>query len=245
MNLWAESDNSELASTPVGQAQKPGSMRRNSMEQAVLPALRTWLVADYVTPYCRSLAATRIFRRCFWIDALGGIRASSKKGSAGQEREEAHPYIFDALNGAGQVERGEAHSNKAMQKSRSAMLPPVLQNVAALAGELGRESKPIILQGLALDNGKGGFSQDSFVLPKESGVINAGWREVAPALLAAIEQTAAIFLLNPLAVSRASVPQKLSQTTQEGDGGRPQGAPAPRPPYSRPYNERGSVSDGG
>ena len=71
MNLWAESDNLEIAVTPVDRTQKSGTTRRNSIEQTVLPALRAWLLADYVAPYCRSLAATRIFRRCFWIDALG------------------------------------------------------------------------------------------------------------------------------------------------------------------------------
>ncbi|HVB76006.1 MAG TPA: hypothetical protein VNE38_20835 [Ktedonobacteraceae bacterium] len=179
MNLWAESDNKELASAPVGQTAKPGTARRSPTEQALLPALRAWLLAEYVAPYCRSLAATRIFRRCFWIDAVGGTR-------------------------------------KAAQKDRAEILPPALQAVATLAGDLARESRPITLQGIALDNGKHvgtrfiasvASSPDAFVLPKESSVINAGWREAAPSLLPAIEQAAAIFLLNLCAVAKLSSSQ--------------------------------------
>jgi hypothetical protein len=33
--------------------------------------LRLWLLRDYAAAYCRSLAETRIFRRCYWIDGLG------------------------------------------------------------------------------------------------------------------------------------------------------------------------------
>ena len=204
MNLWAESENLELASTSAEQAQKSGTMRRNSTEQAVLPALRSWLLAEYVVPYCRLLAATRIFRRCIWLDALGSTRATSKKAGASQEHSESRPYIFDALNGAEQLERSVSRPNKAAHKPRAETLPPVLQTIATLADELARESKPITLQGFALDKGKGGSVEKTFVLPKESSVINASWSEAAPALLPDIEQTATIFLLNPLAITKSS-----------------------------------------
>src|SRR3984893_17926225 len=129
MNLWAESDNPELASTSVDQAQKSGTVRRNSTEQAVLPALRSWLLADYVAPYCRSLAATRIFRRCFWIDAVGSTRATSKKsgtshrreggqgngsmGGRGSGRDESRPYIFDTFDEAQQSNHSPSRPDKA------------------------------------------------------------------------------------------------------------------------------------
>ncbi len=238
MNLWAESENLELASTSAEQAQKSGTMRRNATEHAVLPALRSWLLAEYVAPYCRSLAATRIFRRCIWLDSLGSTRATSKKANGNQRRnsergsgrghgsghrygsgrDESRPYIFDDLTEGEQLERGVSRPNKAAQKSRNEALPPALQSVAALADELARESKPIILQGLALDTGKSGSEEKTFVLPKESSVIHACWREVAPALLPAIEQTATIFLLNPLAITRSS-------SSQQKERGRPQGSP--------------------
>src|SRR6202165_5513829 len=119
MNLWAESENLELASTSAEQAQKSGTLRRNSTEHAVLPALRSWLLAEYVAPYCRSLAATRIFRRCIWLDALGSTRAAPKKANGnqgddsgrGSGRDESRPYIFDTLNGAEPLERSVSRPN--------------------------------------------------------------------------------------------------------------------------------------
>ncbi len=207
MNLWAESDNLELASRPPQQTKKPGTgvgSRFIASPNAIVPALRAWLLADYVAPYCRLLAATRIFRRCFWIDAPGGTRNAAKKAGESQGREESHPYIFDDVIQAEQSKRGASHLNKAAKKARPETLPPALQSVVALADELSRESKPITLQGIALDNGKVGKVENTFVLPKESSVVNASWREAAPALLPAIEQTAAIFLLNPLAITKSS-----------------------------------------
>ncbi len=72
-NLWSEFDNEPSLSENAGSAQSNVvSRRRRSMEQTVLSSLREWLLHDYIVPYCRSLAATRIFRRCYWIDGLGG-----------------------------------------------------------------------------------------------------------------------------------------------------------------------------
>ncbi|HEU0000171.1 MAG TPA: hypothetical protein VFQ36_04695 [Ktedonobacteraceae bacterium] len=214
MNLWAESDNPDtethIAPTRAG-TRFIASASASSRDNAVLPALRSWLLTDYVAPYCRSLAATRIFRRCFWLDGLGGLRHMPKKAGESQGREqgsgrdESRPYMFDNFVEAEQQTRDGSRPGKAAKKAQSEILPPALQGVAALAGELARESKPITLQAIALDNGKGGRVQDTFVLPKESTVINATWREAAPALLPAIEQFATIFLLNPLAVAKPSV----------------------------------------
>ena len=69
-NLWPEFDNEQLLAESAGRAQKQSASR--STEQVVLSTLRTWLLHDYIIPYCRSLAATRIFRRCYWIDGFGG-----------------------------------------------------------------------------------------------------------------------------------------------------------------------------
>src|SRR5271157_1628951 len=72
-NLWPEFNDEQPASESAGRAQKQiSSRRRRPTEQAVLSSLRDWLLHDYIAPYCRSLAATRIFRRCYWIDGLGG-----------------------------------------------------------------------------------------------------------------------------------------------------------------------------
>src|SRR5579859_4997169 len=67
-NLWSEFDNQP----PLSEAAQHAHQRRRPTEQAVLSSLRDWLLHDYIIPYCRSLAATRIFRRCYWIDGLGG-----------------------------------------------------------------------------------------------------------------------------------------------------------------------------
>ncbi len=72
-NLWPEFDNEQLQAESARRAQKqPTSQRRRPTEQVVLSALRELLLHEYIVPYCRSLAATRIFRRCYWIDGLDG-----------------------------------------------------------------------------------------------------------------------------------------------------------------------------
>src|SRR5690348_16811310 len=72
MNLWAEFDNEHLLAASAGrtQKQKPSQGRRLT-DRTILSSLRDWLLHDYVASYCRSLAVTRIYRRCYWIDALG------------------------------------------------------------------------------------------------------------------------------------------------------------------------------
>ena len=72
LNLWAEFDNELSPADSAGRAQHPLPPRRRPTEQAILSSLRYWLLHDYIVPYSRSLAATRIFRRCYWIDGLGG-----------------------------------------------------------------------------------------------------------------------------------------------------------------------------
>src|ERR1700736_5637171 len=117
-NLWAEDINHEIAEksgSSVGRAEKQTAS--HPTERAILSSLRAWLLADYVAPYCRSLAATRIFRRCFLIDALGGTRKTGKDVGT----------RFIA--------------------STSLPIPPILQPVVSLAQELASENKPITLQG--------------------------------------------------------------------------------------------------
>ncbi len=150
-NLWPEFDNQQ----PLSEAAQHAHQRRRPTEQAVLSSLRAWILHDYIVPYCRSLAATRIFRRCYWIDGLGGS--------------------------------------------------PILQPLVSIAQVLAKESKPITLLSILLET-KGSKRREanagkSITLPKESGVVHASWLEAAPTLLQAIDQSAAIFLLNPFAGS--------------------------------------------
>src|SRR5437764_270146 len=251
-NLWAEDINHEIvekSGSSVGRAEKQTAS--HPTEQAVLSALRAWLLSDYVAPYCRSLAATRIFRRCFLIDGLGGTRKTGKDvgtrfimpirlpepqartQSVGSRNEDPMPIrrpnnlepqartqsvwesgsrntdpastssaealtlnIFDDLTEG-------ALSEKPQKQAHSLSIPPILQPIVSLAQELAGESKPITLQGMILEGGKNkAKSADRpFALPKASALISANWREIAPALLPAIEKFTAIFLLNPISLT--------------------------------------------
>ncbi len=198
-NLWAEDINHEIAEksgASAGRVEKQTAS--HPTEQAVLSALRSWLLSDYIAPYCRSLAATRIFRRCYLIDALGGTRKTGKdvgtRFIASTSSAEALTLnIFDDLTEG-------ALSEKPQKQAHSLTIPPILQPIVSLAQELAGESKPITLQGMILEGGKNkAKSADRpFALPKASALLSANWREIAPALLPAIEQFAAIFLLNPI-----------------------------------------------
>lgn len=155
-NLWPEFDNEQLLAESAGSAQKQSSsQRRHPTEQVVLSTLRKWLLHEYIVPYCQSLAATRIFPRCYWIDGLG--------------------------------------SNH------------VLQPVLLTSQELVKENRSIALHYIALESKsskrKEVDTERSITIPKESGNIRASWPEAAPSLLPAIDQSAAIFSLNPFASS--------------------------------------------
>lgn len=159
MNLWADIDNNEHSlPTTAGR-------RARLTEQLVLSILRDWLLNEYVARYCRALATTRIFRRCYWIDGLG--------------------------------------------RERKASVEVELEPVLSLSQLLARESKAITLYGLMLEAGSSKrkeirVGQNGMVtpakemnLPQESGIIRASWLEIAPQLLAELDQSSAVFLLNP------------------------------------------------
>jgi hypothetical protein len=155
-NLWSDFDDEQQLSESAGRAQKHTvSQRRRPTEQAVLSILREWLLHDFIAPYCRSLAGTRIFRRCYWIDGLGGKH--------------------------------------------------MLQLTLSISQALANESKPIALHSILLDaknsRRKEANADKSITLPQEGGVVHANWPEAASTLLQALDQSAAIFLLNPFGSS--------------------------------------------
>src|SRR6266404_8531421 len=154
LNLWAEFDNEQSPAESAGRTQNHRVSRRPT-EQAILSSLRDWLLHDYIIPYSRSLAATRIFRRCYWIDGLGGN--------------------------------------------------PDLQPVVSIAQSLAKETKPITLRTLALEarssKRRESTTGNNIAIPKDSGALRASWPEAAPILLQAIDQSAAILLLNPFVSS--------------------------------------------
>lgn len=197
-NLWSDFENEASLREGVGQ----GARYRRLSEAAVLFALREWLLRDYVAAYGRSLGATRIFRRCYWIDSLGGSRpvgSGERNGEPGPVEEKV-ARVQENRRGR-REERGKARA-----------VPPVLQPVIDVARILACEERPITLQGIVLEGGsgkrksgrtgqeKGRQAEQAakpFVLPKESSLARASWLEIAPSLLPALEQTAAIFLLTP------------------------------------------------
>lgn len=179
-DLWADLD-----SRTVGQGRARRSRRLN--EQTIISTLRTWLLQDYAAAYCRSLAATRIFRRCYWIDALGIERQN--EAPAAQE---------NGTQSAGKRRRANARET----------IPQALLPVAALSQQLAEADKPITLRGLLLSGGSSrrkatrpAHHEQSLVLPKESGLVQASWLEAGPLLLKELEQSPAIFLLNPFGAS--------------------------------------------
>ena len=173
---------------------------RRISERDLLTLLRSWLLDEYIAPYCRALAATRIFRHCYWIDALDGVARSQLVAPTSSTEQEP---------------------KKGVIRERDPILryPAVLQPIVRLSQELTRENRPIALYSLFLaggssmataSNGSGkkrlvrdastGTSEPTpLVTAKESSVIPQSWLEVASQLLPAIERSPAIFLLNPLA----------------------------------------------
>jgi hypothetical protein len=168
-NLWPDFDNEQLQADSTGPARKQSiSLRRRPTEQVVLSTLRGWLLYDYIVPYCRSLAATRVFRRCYWSDALGGS--------------------------------------------------PVLQLALSASQELVKENRSIFLHYTALEpksnKRKAASAEETITLPKESGSLRINWPDAAPSLLQAIDQSAAIFSLNPFASSTPFTFEDLSPLYQ-------------------------------
>jgi hypothetical protein len=94
-NLWPDFDNQQSQAESTGRAQKQSLSRRaRPTEQAVLSSLREWLLYEYIVPYCRSLAATRIFRHCYWIDGLGSSHVVQQALSTSQELVKENRSIF-------------------------------------------------------------------------------------------------------------------------------------------------------
>ncbi len=221
MNLWAEFENEQQLAESVGRSRKQKSPQGPRLtEQVVLSSLRDWLLHDYVASYCRFIAATRIYRRCYWIDGLGGntrvykdAAASAMNGVSGASVNSLElPYLKDDSTVTENLSLMESLSKKGRKKDAAQggqAIPFMLRQVVALSQELGRENRPITLNGIVLEVGssrrkEGRMVEDeevrkrpTFVLPKESGSVRASWLEVASTLLPFIDQSPTLFLLNP------------------------------------------------
>src|SRR3989440_6144050 len=172
MNLWAEFDNQHAQEEAVGPKQT-----RRLTEQVVLSSLHAWLLQDSSSCLSHHRAATRIYRRCYWIDAWGiNARANNRDAAT-----------------------GSSSSTNSMQ-----VLPPILQPIASLAKVLAQASKPIVLQGIVLGAGSSRRKEQRAgqhgtmdgeeeataalfkampKLPRESDIVRASWLEIAPPLL--------------------------------------------------------------
>lgn len=179
MNLWADFDDTQHNAI-VSVSQK--SLRRLT-EQVVLSSLREWLLHEYVPCYCHALAMSRIFRRCYWIDGLGGQTRAALASLA----------IAEATD-----------KPQGKRRKKESAVPLALEPIMTLSRTLAQESIPIALHGLLLaadkKNGKApkaSVSAQPVNIPRESGIVTASWSEIATTLLAEIDQSPALFLLNP------------------------------------------------
>lgn len=196
-DLWADYAGEALATEAAGSG---GLRRRRLTDQAALMTLRAWLLRDYMLPYGTSLGMTRIFQRCYWFDGLGSPRANTLMAARSMP---------DAPEVPGK--RGRSKS-----AASDPPLPLALQFVSETAHQLARLERPIALYGFALDDKRGkrkavdAMSESgkqmrngkergpALTLPKEGGLLPTSWPELAPTLLPTLEQSAAVFLLNPL-----------------------------------------------
>jgi len=188
LNLWADSHSDEQRETPSPAApiklSHTASQRR--IETTILSSLRAWLLTDYAAAYCRSLRATPLYRRCYWIDAWGLDSRSTATLPASENAE-------------------NAQSQKRAQKKKAEQpISPLLQPIVQMSQSLTEEcpARPFALYGIMLEERAAPKNASTAVKeqpawPRESGIVHANWREHGAALLAAIEQAPAIFLLNP------------------------------------------------
>ena len=84
-NLWEDNNSTEAEIRAANPGSRHKLKHRFPTEATALAAMRSWLLHDYLVPYCRLLAATRIFRRCYWIDSLGDMSDTRKTLPAFQE----------------------------------------------------------------------------------------------------------------------------------------------------------------
>jgi len=196
-DLWADFADEARTTAEVGRGR--GLRQRRLTEQTAVMTLRAWLLRDYLLSYGASLGATRIFKRCYWIDGLGNTRQPGP----------ILPTPERDVEPASTRKRGrQAKKNE----SRSTdPVSPALQLATNTARELARLERPLKLCPFLLDEKRaprkgeaslqshnGSKTHATLMLPKEGGVLPALWSEIVSDLLPTLEQSAAVFLLNPL-----------------------------------------------
>lgn len=187
LNLWADFHFDEQHETPSLSAtirlSHAASLRR--VEAEILSSLRAWLLDDYVAAYCRSLRASPLYRRCYWIDAWGCDPRSTAIVPAPENAE---------------IAQGQKRAKKKTEQPVSPLLQPMMQVSKTLTDEC--PTRPFALHGILLEEriaskNANTTAREQPVWPRESGIVRANWQEHGASLLAAIEQAPAMFLLNP------------------------------------------------
>ncbi|MBE3558042.1 MAG: hypothetical protein IMW89_02320 [Ktedonobacteraceae bacterium] len=202
-DLWTSlnnpDDQQQTTTTPPARAARTRSAAAS--ERAIISSLREWLLQDYAAAYCRSLAAMRIFRRCYWIDALGiGTTRSVPTATPPGAIAELNNHAASDEAGTGATE--EPGNKRGRKKNGEQAIPPALQPIVNLSQQLQQESRPITLYGLIFEAGssrrrKKRTTAQRVTLPRESALLPTSWLEAGSALLQELEHAPAIFLLNP------------------------------------------------
>ncbi|WP_141727783.1 hypothetical protein [Thermogemmatispora onikobensis] len=173
-------------------AARAGTRARSVRQGDLLTSLRLWLQEEYLAGYCRALRQNPLYRRCYWIDALGGEPERGEQATSNSEAENGS----ENAPGARQVSRGRRSAQAQRQH-------PWLQSLSALHARLLAEGRPFALYGLLLTGSASGRSASahatSLAIPREGGLVAAGWPEAAAAILQVLDQAPAVFTLNPLA----------------------------------------------
>ncbi len=144
MNLWADFENNQPA--PVSNARP-----RRLTEQVIQSFMRDWLLQDYIPAYCRMLAASRIFRRCYLVDALGNEQNVNILRPVDtlhrQLSQEQRPIaLYALLLAAGTSKRRNAKNGKVLAVPK---LPANLLNEGGVIRASWLEVAPLLLAEIA------------------------------------------------------------------------------------------------
>lgn len=218
MNLWADFDNQHLTIQENMRSQHKGRLT----EQTILSSIRSWLLETYVPSYSRALAAMRFYRRCYWIDAWGvNPRQSWQVRVPAIPTESALPSEDTPVP----VARGRKKETDAVlppmlqpvvilaaqlaQESRPiALYGLALEDGSSTRKDANlRQTNPVGLNGTKANSVNGihdeqraptiDSASNALMFPNESGLLRTSWLESSSALLQQLDQSPAIFLLNP------------------------------------------------
>ncbi len=187
MELWSDLDkNAEGAihdATHPAQAARRGRTRSLS-ELLVFSTLRTWLLNEYVPSYSHALAMTRIYRRCYWLDGLGTTKTTPIPELLQQIQslstalvQESRPITLHGLI----LEQGSSTRRDAHHQTSQTVTNEGQQELEGQSAKTRRNATP----------------KRELTLPKAGGVLHTSWLASSDRLLQGIEQSPAIFLLNP------------------------------------------------